>query len=87
MPLKLFENDRTNKIILYIILIALITASVIIVSMVILYLVSLEETGGGWPNTCSIYIKLVLRTILWKEWLLRENISRKMTYPARVHKK
>ena len=47
MPLKLFENDRTNKIILYIILIALITASVIIVSMVILYLVSLEETGGG----------------------------------------
>jgi len=47
MPLKLFENDRTNKIILYIILIALITASAIIVSMVIIYLVSLEETGGG----------------------------------------
>jgi len=47
MPLKLFENDRTNKIILYIILIALITASAIIVSIVIIFLVSLEETGGG----------------------------------------
>jgi len=47
MPLKLVENDRTNKIILFIILIALITTSVIFVSMVVMYLVSLEETGGG----------------------------------------
>ncbi len=47
MKLKLFENDRTNKIILFIILIALITVSAIIISMVILYLVSLEDTGGG----------------------------------------
>jgi len=47
MPLKLFENDRTNKIILFIILIALITASAILVSVVVIYFVSLEETGGG----------------------------------------
>jgi len=47
MPLKLFENDRTNKIALYIILIALITTSAIMVSILIVYLVSLEETGGG----------------------------------------
>ena len=47
MPLKLFENDRTNKIILFIILIALITASAILVSAVVIYFVSLEETGGG----------------------------------------
>ena len=47
MPLKLFENDRTNKIVLFIILIALITASAILVSIVVIYLVSLEETGGG----------------------------------------
>jgi Na+-transporting NADH:ubiquinone oxidoreductase subunit NqrC len=47
MPLKLFENDRTNKIVLFIILIALITASAILVSIVVMYLVSLEETGGG----------------------------------------
>ena len=47
MPLKLFENDRTNKIVLFIILIALITASAILVSIVVTYLVSLEETGGG----------------------------------------
>ncbi len=87
MPLKLFENDRTNKIVLYIILIALVTTSAILVSLLVIYLVSLEETGGGWPSTCSIYINLVLRTILWKEWLLRENFSRKMTCPARVHKK
>jgi len=47
MPLKLFENDRTNKIVLYIILIALITTSAILVSIIVIYLVSLEETGGG----------------------------------------
>jgi len=47
MPLKLFENDRTNKIVLFIILIALITASAILVSMIVIYYVSLEETGGG----------------------------------------
>ncbi len=47
MPLKLFENDRTNKIVLLIILIALLTVSVILVSIVVMYLVSLEETGGG----------------------------------------
>jgi len=47
MPLKLFENDRTNKIILFIILIALITASAILVSVVVIYFVPLEETGGG----------------------------------------
>jgi Na+-transporting NADH:ubiquinone oxidoreductase subunit NqrC len=47
MPLKLFENDRTNKTVLFIILIALITASAILVSIVVMYLVSLEETGGG----------------------------------------
>ncbi|MBY8980229.1 MAG: hypothetical protein KGD72_07545 [Candidatus Lokiarchaeota archaeon] len=47
MPLKIFENDRTNKIILFIILIALITASAILVSVVVIYFVSLEETGGG----------------------------------------
>jgi len=47
MPLKLFENDRTNKIILYIILKALITTSAILISVLVIYLVSLEETGGG----------------------------------------
>jgi len=47
MLLKLFENDRTNKIVLFIILIALITASAILVSMIVIYYVSLEETGGG----------------------------------------
>ncbi|MHA1240226.1 MAG: hypothetical protein ACTSQU_05470 [Promethearchaeota archaeon] len=47
MPLKLFENDRTNKIVLYIILIALIATSAILVSILVIYLISLEETGGG----------------------------------------
>jgi len=47
MPLKLFENKRTNKIILYIILIALIATSAILISMIVMYYVSLEETGGG----------------------------------------
>jgi len=47
MPLKLFENDRTNKIVLFIILIELITASAILVSMIVIYFVSLEDTGGG----------------------------------------
>jgi len=47
MSLKLFKNERTNKIVLFIILIALITVSVILVSIVVMYLVSLEETGGG----------------------------------------
>jgi len=47
MSLKLFKNDRTNKIILIIILIALITGSVIVVSTIVLYLASLEEPGGG----------------------------------------
>ena len=47
MSLKLFKNDRTNKIVLYIILIALITISAIVVSIIVIYLISLEETGGG----------------------------------------
>jgi hypothetical protein len=47
MPLKLFENERTNKIILYIILTALITTSAILVSILVIYLVSLEDPGGG----------------------------------------
>jgi len=47
MTLKLFENERTNKIILYIILIALITISAILVSILVIYFISLEETGGG----------------------------------------
>ena len=47
MPLKLFENDRTNKIVLYIILTALIATSAIMVSILVIYLISLEETGGG----------------------------------------
>jgi hypothetical protein len=47
MPLKLFENDRTNKIVLYIILTALIATSAILVSILVIYLISLEETGGG----------------------------------------
>ena len=47
MSLKLFKNDRTNKIVLYIILIALITISAIVVSIIVMYLISLEETGGG----------------------------------------
>jgi len=47
MSLKLFKNDRTNKIVLYIILIALITISAILVSLIVVFLVSLEETGGG----------------------------------------
>jgi len=47
MPLKLFENDRTNKIILYAILAALIIASTILISMIVVYYVSLEDTGGG----------------------------------------
>jgi len=47
MSLKLFKNERTNKIILFIILIALITVSAILVSIVVTYLVSLEDPGGG----------------------------------------
>ncbi|MHA1235150.1 MAG: hypothetical protein ACTSO6_05005 [Promethearchaeota archaeon] len=47
MSLKLFKNDRTNKIVLYVILIALIAASVVIVSIIVIYLVSLEDSGGG----------------------------------------
>ena len=47
IPLKIVENDRTNKIILFIILIALITTTVIIVSIVVMDLASLEQTGGG----------------------------------------
>jgi hypothetical protein len=47
MPLKLFENERSNKIILYIILIALITTSAILIFMIVMHYVSLEETGGG----------------------------------------
>ena len=47
MPLKLFENDRTNKIILYVILAALLIASTILISMTVVYYVSLEDTGGG----------------------------------------
>ncbi len=47
MPIKLLENDRTNKIILYIILIALIATATILISMVVMYFASLEETGGG----------------------------------------
>jgi len=44
MPLILFENERTNKIILFIILIA---ASAILVSILVIYFESLEDTGGG----------------------------------------
>jgi len=47
MSLKLFKNDRTNKIVLYIILIALITITAIVVPIIVIYLISLEETGGG----------------------------------------
>ncbi len=47
MRLKLSENDRTNRVILFIILIALITTSVIVISVVANYFISLEETGGG----------------------------------------
>jgi len=47
MPLKLFENDRTNKIILYVILAVLIIASTILISMIVVYYVSLEDAGGG----------------------------------------
>jgi len=47
MSLKLVKNDRTNKIILFIILIAMIAVSVILVSILVIYLVSLEEPGGG----------------------------------------
>jgi len=47
MPLKLFESDRTNKIALLIILIALIAASTILISVVVIYFASLEEIGGG----------------------------------------
>jgi len=47
MPLKLFENDRINKIIVYIVLIALGVTAVILISMVVMYFASLEETGGG----------------------------------------
>ncbi len=47
MSIKLFKNDRTNKIILFIILIALITASAILVSIIVIYFVSLEDPGGG----------------------------------------
>jgi len=47
MPFKILENDRTNKIILYIVLIALVVTAVILVSMVVIYFASLEETGGG----------------------------------------
>jgi hypothetical protein len=46
MPIRLFENERTNKIVLYIILIALITTSAILISIIVFYNVSLEETGG-----------------------------------------
>jgi len=47
MRLKLFENDRTNKIILYVILTALILASTILISMIVVYYVFLEDAGGG----------------------------------------
>ena len=47
MPIKLLENDRTNKIILYIVLIALIATATILISMVVMSFASLEETGGG----------------------------------------
>jgi len=47
MQIKLFENDRTNKIILNIILIAIIITLGVLVSLLILYFTSLEETGGG----------------------------------------
>jgi len=47
MPLKIVENDRTNKIILNIVLIALVATAVILISIVVMYFASLEETGGG----------------------------------------
>ncbi len=47
MRLKLFENDRINKIVLYIILIALIATLTVIISLIVIYFGSLEEAGGG----------------------------------------
>jgi hypothetical protein len=47
MPYKILENNRTNKIILYVILTTLIITSVILISMIVVYYVSLEDTGGG----------------------------------------
>ena len=47
MPLKVFENRKANRIILYIVLTALIITSAILISLIIYYYVSLEDTGGG----------------------------------------
>jgi len=47
MTIKLVKNERTNKIILSIIFIALIVASAVLISIIIMYFASLEETGGG----------------------------------------
>lgn len=47
MAIKLFKNERTNKIILSTIIIALIVTSAVLISMIVIYFASLEETGGG----------------------------------------
>ncbi|MHA2289089.1 MAG: hypothetical protein ACXABG_09905 [Promethearchaeota archaeon] len=47
MSIRLFENERTNKIVLYIILIALIATAVIMISLIVIYYVSIEDIGGG----------------------------------------
>ncbi|NVM18532.1 MAG: hypothetical protein HWN80_12520 [Candidatus Lokiarchaeota archaeon] len=47
MPIRLLKNERTNKILLYIILIALIITSAILISMILYHYISLEDTGGG----------------------------------------
>ncbi|MFX0076321.1 MAG: hypothetical protein ACFE96_12825 [Candidatus Hermodarchaeota archaeon] len=47
MPLKLVRDERVNKIILYIVLIALLITCAFLIVMIINYYISLQDSGDG----------------------------------------
>ena len=73
MPIKLLQDPRKKRIFLIILTVALISVFTIVLIFIIVYSLTDNVNGGGWPCLPVIYQNIKYLKLCWRMTLIKKN--------------